>query len=195
MFPWVQDGLSIMERKVIDQLLYFGVGEIGNLEAVLDLPWVQDAVSEMEYDVIYRLRGLAYDDAKTVSEVIAMPFLQSLDSTDAHAIWAMDKMERGNSLSALVDSPVYQDGLTEADTVLVAAVGALAKDADEVRRALNPGVASIETVDAKTDLTPELKVSIVRTDSQPRPGDRGSRPLKERRSWRGSWGCLCLSTT
>ena len=170
MFPWVQDGLSRVEREVIDQLLYFGVGEIGNLEAVLNLPWVQDAVSEREYDVIYRLRGLAYDDAKTVSEVIAMPFLQSLDSTDAHAIRAMDKMEKENSLSALVDSPVYQDGLTEDDTVLVAAVGALAKDADEVRRALNPGVASIETVDAKTDLTPELKVSVVRTDSQSRPG-------------------------
>ena len=170
MFPWVQDGLSTAERETIDELIYLGVGEIDNLKATVDLPWVQDAISEVEHQVIDRLSALGNSHPDVTAQLIAMPFLESPDSADVHAIRAIAKLGRRNSLSALVESSVYQDGLTEGGTVLVAAVGALAKDVDEVRRALGPGVAAIETVDAKTDLTPELKISVVRTDSQPRPG-------------------------
>ena len=47
---------------------------------------------------------------------------------------------------------------------------ALFADVDEIQRVLNPGGAAIETVSIGTALTPHLKISIVRTDSQSRPG-------------------------
>ena len=55
--PWVEDGLSELERDTIDQLLYIGVSDIPSLRATLDLAWVQDAISEVEYDAINWLRN------------------------------------------------------------------------------------------------------------------------------------------
>ena len=37
---WVEDGLSEVETDVVEYLLYMGVGDIGNLTAVLDLEWL-----------------------------------------------------------------------------------------------------------------------------------------------------------
>ena len=87
-------------------MLYLSVGEIDNLEATVDLSWVQDAIS-WNTKSIYRLRVLDYNHP--TAELIAMPFLESPDSTDVQAIRAMDKLARNNSLSALVESSVYQE--------------------------------------------------------------------------------------
>ena len=168
--PWVQDGISDLEGKAIDELVYLGVGNIDNLRAVLLLPWVQDAITDTEYDLLYWLRALDYQDADAASEVIAMPFLESPDVTDALAIRAMYALAAEGVLHYLVPTALFQDGITDTDTTLVAAVGTLHRDADAVRWVLTPGVASIESVAAGTELTPELRISIVRTGSQSRPG-------------------------
>ena len=169
-FPWVQDGLSILEAKAIDELMYLGVGRIDNLQAVLRLLWVQDAIADTEYDVLYWLRVLDYGDVEAAAAVIPMPFLESPDATDALAIRAMRRLATHGVLSALIDSALFQTGIADTDTALVAAVGTLYGDAGAVRRVLTPGIASIESVAAGTELTPDLRISIVRTGSQSRPG-------------------------
>ena len=169
-FPWVQDGLSVLEEKAIDELMYLGVGRIDNLQAALRLPWVQDAISDTEYDVLYELPFLNYHDVEAAAAVIRMPFLESTDDTDALAIRAMRFLATHGVLSALIDSALFQTGVADTDTTLVAAVGTLYRDAGAVRRVLTPGVASIESVAAGTELTPDLRISIVRTGSQSRPG-------------------------
>ena len=169
-FPWVQDGLSVLEEKAIDELMYLGVGRIDNLQAALRLPWIQDAISDTEYDVLYWLRVLGQDDVEAAAAVIRMPFLESTDDTDALAIEAMGFLATHGVLSALIDSVLFQTGIADTDTTLVAAVGTLYGDAGAVRRVLTPGVASIESVAAGTELTPDLRISIVRTGSQSRPG-------------------------
>ena len=60
--PWVEDGLSELERDTIDQLLYIGVSDIPSLRATLGLAWVQDAISAVEYDTIDWLENLGYED-------------------------------------------------------------------------------------------------------------------------------------
>ena len=169
-FPWVQDGLSILEAKAIDELMYLGVGRIDNLQASLRLPWVQDAIADTEYDLLYSLRALDYHDVEAAAAVIPMPFLESPDATDALAIRAMRRLATHGVLSALIDSALFQTGIADTDTALVAAVGTLYRDADAVRRVLTPGNAAVEAVSLGTVLTPELPVSIVRTGSQSRPG-------------------------
>ena len=132
----------------------------------MPLPWVQDAISGTEYDVLYWLRFL---DDDVVAAMIAMPFLASHEATDALAVEGIRRL-RGSVLDALVDSPLFQDGIDDSETTLIAAVGTFYQDADAVRRVLTPGNAAVEAVSLGTELTPALAVSIVRTGSQSRPG-------------------------
>ena len=167
--PWVQDGLSDLERSAVDELLWIAAEDVANLEAALRLSWVQDDMSETEYDIIYWLGMLDSDDPDVVFQLLSMPFLISPDTTDALAIQGMQTLAYRDRLAALTDHSIFQDGVTDDETTLIAAVGTI-RDAHEIQRALDPGGADIETVSLGTELTPHLKISIVRTDSQSRPG-------------------------
>ena len=167
--PWVEDGLSDLERSAIDELLYMGADEIANLAALLRLSWVQDSISETELDIINWLGSLTYYDSQATNRLITMPFLESPDTTDVLALRGMTNLGWEGTLAVLTDHAIFQDGVTEQETTLIAAVGTLV-DTDEIQRVLEPGVAAIETVQLGTNLTPGLKISIVRTDSQSRPG-------------------------
>ena len=147
-------------------LVYLGADKIDNLRAVLLLPWVQDAISSTEYDILDRLSG---PDPDAVAAMIAMPFLSSPDATDALAVRAVATLSAVGPLDALVDSPLFKNGIDDGETALVAALGSF-KDADALRRVLAPGAASVEALSASTALTPALKISIIRTGSQSRPG-------------------------
>ena len=153
----------------------WGVGVLGyhdtaNLTSVLSLPWTQDAISKTEYDIIYWLASASYDDEKAVAAVITMPFLESPDTNDALAIRSMARLAGKGVVSEVVDHPIFQDGIAETETTLIAAAGALYRDAGEIGRLLDPGYAAIETVSSGTVQTPDLKISIVRTGTQSRPG-------------------------
>ena len=202
---WVADGLSVLERSAIDELLYIGVGEIANLEAVLTLPWVQDDISETEYealdrlgaldyrnpatlsmavavpwlqdgvagaeyDIIDRLAELNYEDSQAAHQVLTMPFLELPDTTDVLALKGMHTLAQEGALSVLTKHPIFWEGITEDDTVLIAASGTLSSTPDEIRHVLELGADAIETASLGTNLTPNLRISIVRTDREPRPG-------------------------
>ena len=202
--PWVQDGLSDLERSAVDELIWIAAEDVANLEAALrlswvqddiqeaeyqaldklgyldtpnpanlyaalNIPWVQDDMSETEYDIIYWLGTLDSDDPDVVFQLLSMPFLISPDTTDALAIQGMETLADEDRLAALTDHSMFQDGITDDETTLIAAVGTI-RDAHEIQRVLDPGGAAIETVSFGTELTPHLKISIVRTDNQSRPG-------------------------
>ena len=169
LLAWVRDGLTDAERGTIDQLLYIGVTDIANLEAVLGLSWVRDAITETEHQAIRWLQALGYRDAKVAAVVITMPFLESVETVDALAIQGMYKLAFGSLLPALVDHPTFQDEITNDETTLIAATGTLV-EAAEIRRLLDSGYASIEAVSGGTRMTPNLRISIVRTETQSRPG-------------------------
>ena len=163
--PWVEDGLSELERDTIDQLLYIGVSDIPSLRTTLGLPWVQDAISEVEYDAIDWLSNLGVRDIPNLAAVIAMPFLHTPDSTDVLALRSIHRLAREDALTPLMDHPLFLDGITDDETTLVAAVGTLYRDTDEISRMLDPGYASIEAVTS----TAGLQLSIIRSGSQSQP--------------------------
>ena len=167
--PWVQDDISELEYKALDKLGYLDTPNPANLYAALNIPWVQDGISETEYDIIDSLGALDFDATEVVFKLFSMPFLLSPDATDALAIRGMENLADRGRLAALTDHSIFQDGVTDDETTLIAGVGTL-RDADEIQRVLNLGGAAIETVSLSTELTPHLKISIVRTDSQSRPG-------------------------
>ncbi len=130
---------------------------------------MKDSISETEYDILYWLRALGYENPAVVAKVVGMPFLKSPDATDALAIRGMHRLAREGVLSSVVGHAAFQDGITDAETTMVAAVGTLHRDPGEISRMLDPGYASIETMSSATERTPNLKISIVRTGSQSQP--------------------------
>ena len=166
---WVQDDIKEEEYQALDKLGYLDTPSPANLYAALNIPWVQDDMSETEYDIIDSLGTLDFDAPDVVFQLLSMPFLISPDTTDALAIQGMENLADRDRLVTLTDHSIFRDGVTDEETTLIAAVGTL-RDAGEIQRVLDPGGAAIETVSLGTELTPNLKISIVRTDSQSRPG-------------------------
>ena len=100
-----------------------------------------------------------------MAAIIAMPFLQTPDTTDVLALRSMRRLANEEALAPLIEHASFLDGITEDETTLVAAVGTLYGDTDELSRMLDPGYASIET----TTGAPGLQISIIRTGSQSQP--------------------------
>lgn len=167
--PWVLDDITEEEYQALDRLGYLDSPNPANLQAALNIPWVRDGITETEYDIIDSLGALDFDATDVVYQLLSMPFLLSPDTTDALAIQGMENLAYQSRLSALTDHSIFQDGITDDETTLIAAVGTL-RDAEEVQRVLTPGIAAVETTSLGTELTPHLQISIVRTDSQSRPG-------------------------
>ena len=159
--PWVEDGLSEMERDAIDELLYIGVGDVPNLETTLGLPWVQDAISEVEHDALDSIAAVSYYDPEVVAAIVPMQFLRVPDATDVLALRSIHTLASKGALAALVDHPAFLDGIAEGETTLVAAVGTMSEHPDEISRMLDPGYASIESFSITTHLTPLIFVNIV----------------------------------
>ena len=173
--PWFQDGITSIERDVLENIYWLKDEDDKNglaiIEAVLGFPWIQDDLSETEAEFLNSLEYLDHYNEKAAALVIAMPFLKSLESDDVLAIRGIEELasnEDGDLLQALLGHPTLRNGITNNLTTLVAAAGTH-WDADEIRRFLNPGYADIEVLSKGTELTPDLKISIVRTGSQPQP--------------------------
>ena len=100
-----------------------------------------------------------------------MPFLESFELDDVLAIrgiYDLASNEDSELLKALMDHPKLRNGITDSQTTLVAAAGTH-WDAGEIRRILSPGYVNIEVLSEGTELTPHLKISIVRAGSEPQP--------------------------
>ena len=167
-FPWVQDNITATEAEFLDFLEALDNSHEELAAKVIAFPWPQDAISEMESNAVRYLHYLNYDNPRAAAQVVAMPFLKSLEPDDLLMMRGMDRLDNQGRLSALLDHPTLRNGITDAQTTLVTAASTL-RDDEEVRRMLNPGYADIETLSSGTKLTPNLKISIVRTGSQPQP--------------------------
>ena len=164
--PWVEDGLTEMERDAIDELLYIGIWDTRSLEAALGLPWVQDAILDVERDALEQLRSIGNYAPEVLAAIIPMPFFQVLDITDVLALRSIRGLGSDGALAALVEHPVFQDGISEDETTLVAAAGTMSKSPVDVSLMLDPAYASIESFSIEsfsiaTPLSPIVLVSIV----------------------------------
>ena len=172
---WFQDVITSVERDVLENIYWLNDEDDENglaiIEAVLAFPWIQDGITETEAEFLNSLEYLDHYNEKAAAIIIAMPFLKSLEPGDVLAIRGIEELASNEDvklLKALLDHPTVRDGITDAQITLVAAAGTH-WDADEIQRFLNPGYADIEVLSKGTELTPGLKISIVRTGSQRQP--------------------------
>ena len=182
---WVQDGIEDLEFIALHELRYINLNDSRNAALVLALPWVQDGIDdEAEAKTITEFAWLRfYDDSDITASIIGMPFLASIETADTLALRATNTLGSDEKLQVLTSHPMFQTGITDDETPLIAGLGTLVgkkwrdplkdkqKDTDgEIKRVLDRGVAQVETLSAATDLTPNMTVSIVWTDRDPVPG-------------------------
>ena len=169
-FPWIADGLSETERRTVDDLLYLAANDLDTFRSVIELPWVQDNGGSLAHSAIKPLKGIAYDNPLASRSIANQPFLRTLENGDVLALEAAFNLQADGVLDSLTDHPAFQDGMTDAETVRVAAAGTLYGAPDEIERMLNPHEYPIETLDTPTLFNPNLRISIFRSGTQSRPG-------------------------
>ena len=169
-FPWIADGLSETERRTVDELLYLAANDLDTMRSVIELPWVRNSGGVLVRGAIRRLWAIAYDNPLASRSIANQPFLRTLESGDVLALEAASTLRASGVLDRLTDHPAFQDGITDAETVRVAAAGTLYRAPDEIERMLNPDEYPMETLDTRTPFTPNLRISIFRSGTQSRPG-------------------------
>ena len=163
---WARDDITETEADVIEWLYWLADEDERLAAAVVAMPWTQDDITETEADAIKYLHRIAYNGTESVFSIVTMPFLESLERDDLLALYGMSRLESRGILSALLDHSTLRDGITNAYTPLVVAAS-LMRDAGEIGRLLDPGYATIESASGGTELTPHVKISIVRAGTQP----------------------------
>ena len=99
---------------------------------------------------------------ENLESIVSMPFLIDLDETDVLTGEALFRLSRQGLVTELLANPAFQGGIADSDTVLVTAAGTLS-DPAEIAKILTPGYVNIQTVDLATQLSPELRGSVIRT--------------------------------
>ena len=96
--------------------------------------------------------------------------MQAIEPDDALALSAINYMGRRGEehLETLTQSEIFEEGITDDLTTLVRAAGTI-RDSDALAQWLVPGYANVEVYAGRTELTPELKISIFRDHSHPLP--------------------------
>ena len=161
--PWVQDDITETETTAIRSVDLIGGRDSAAMTAIIAMPWIQDSITKTEADALKYLSWISGRNSDAAAALVAMPFLKSLDPDDVLAIRGIQRLARDEDdslLATLMNHPTLRNGITDAQAILVAAAGTL-WDPEEVRRFLNPGYADIETLSKGTELTPNLRVSIV----------------------------------
>ena len=167
---WLQDDITEAEGEVIYHLYRIGQNADGADTALAGMAWLQDDITEPEVAAIEHLYQITRYDEDIVPSLLNMPFMLTVEPDDALALYAISYMGRRSDdhLEALKQSQIFKDGITDDLTTLIRAAGTI-RDADALARWLVPGYASIEVHTGRTELTPELKISIFRDQGNARP--------------------------
>ncbi len=165
---WIHDGISPLEETAVEELLYLNADSPGNIAAALALPWLADGVSEAEVEALAQLSDIDYFEPPSVHAILGMPFLASVEADDILALRGMSFWGHHGILQFFMAHPAMQAGLTDAQTVVVAAE-AYVEEVRHIGRLWVPDAAGIETSTAGTALTPGLKVTVVRTETKDDP--------------------------
>lgn len=129
-------------------------------QSITRLPWASDGLNAADKAAIDEILYIAVKNAATAQALVAMPFLQTNDAASRHALESVNDLLRAGNTSALYASRIYQSGITNEWTPVVAAAGAV--DEPDAVAAYLDGSVSVRQERYETDYTPNLAVTIVR---------------------------------
>ena len=154
-FPWVKDGLTQQEAETTQDLLYMGVNDHETLKRVPDLQWTEDNITPPESKVVKWLKGLSYRDSNRSRKLTEMPFLGSVTEVDALLVSGLHQRFHRGTLAGFMQHPTVADGVIHHETLFAVAATTI-DDESHLSRILNPGNATVETIQTSSPRTPNL---------------------------------------
>ena len=138
--PWVQDGIAALEERPVLVLQALALESQRVFWALTQMSWVQDGLSADEVIVVGELtdisgKSFAQRDEAAALRIIDMPFLETIDGLDAAAMRSLSGLalwwDQGR-LQQVLSHPTLSNGITDDQTVIVAALGIVEKDRPEL---------------------------------------------------------------
>ena len=143
----IADKLAVPDATAVDFLASLAFRHQELLRSTLERPWVQDGLNESESEILKYLNWTALG-GEDVALWLAT-FVQTVDSDDVDtlaALWALGAFSQ-DTLRAVLEMPWAEDGLDEAETLVVRNLGWLA-DRDEAAALEILGRPFLETVES-----------------------------------------------
>ena len=128
------------------------------------IPWIEDGIEGIEYEIVEQILFLAVEDHQDVVErLVSMPFLIKPDPHDISALKGLYRSgENPRRLSALIDHPTLQGGITDQWAPVIATIDT--KNASPALNAklLDPKVVNIETKITYPPLSEPVHLAVIR---------------------------------
>ena len=128
------------------------------------IPWIEDGIEGIEYEIVEQILFLAVEDHQDVVErLVGMPFLVKPDPHDISALKGLYRSgENPRRLSALIDHPTLQGGITDEWAPVIAAIDTKNASPALNARLLDPKVVSIETKITYPPLSEPVHLAVIR---------------------------------
>ena len=169
---WIQDGIDVSEAYAVTVLTELVVDTDAVFTAVMEKNWVGDGLTREEATAIYHLitmSGLSWSepDVGTTLRIIAMPFLNTFEPVDAAAVAALARLHHdgeGGHLQQVLNHPSLSEGITDADTLIVAVLPSIVERAPEkLNILLDPGQIYRQERKIMLPLAGEITVTTIHT--------------------------------
>ena len=121
-FPWVQDGLDLVEMMTVHELVEIASRMPDVVQALTQKSWVQDEMTSDKQRVISHFWNFTSDIGVSLA---SMPFLETLDDADIAAMVSLGNLAAylgPENLGEVLSSPALRGGITDGNVGLVAVV-------------------------------------------------------------------------
>ena len=128
------------------------------------IPWIEDGIEGIEYQIVEQILFLAVEDHQdAVERLVSMPFLVKPDPHDISALKGLYRSgENRHRLSALIDHPTLQGGITDQWAPVIAAIDTKNASPALNVRLLDPNVVNIETKITYPPLSEPVHLAVIR---------------------------------
>ncbi len=127
--PWVLDGVTGHETTAISEIRGMAPTSENLANRILAKSWMQDGITEDEATVIDRMsstiraedESLQSEIIQKVIEILDMPFLDTVESSDAWAMWSLETFEDAGSAEflELMAHPALSDGIDDEEAKII----------------------------------------------------------------------------
>ena len=161
--PWVRDGIAPSEVESAIALQELALKSRQVLQALAQKPWMQDGLTPDESSMTWKLRSIR--DESAALRILDMAFLETVDGVDAAAMEALAVLswesDRGY-LEQVLSHPTLRDGITDDQTVVVAALQSVVRHRPELLDTLlNPDQVTVEKRVIRLPHSGEVTLSVI----------------------------------
>ena len=161
--PWFADGVTDNENRTLVSIRDIVQADADFARSVLEFPWFADGLSEDERRTIDNLGDIA---AARLPRIFSMFSLETLSPADVLAVDSLRWIAYYDPRQTfrIIDHPAISDGITDAETKIVATLGRVSENNPGlVDTLLNQEKVTLEERTITLPLAGEVELTIIRT--------------------------------